>query len=60
MQVWTIWKELKLIPCLLEFQVGLDLFLNKVIIQSLNFGIIKVLVWNRQTKNFASSRFLKI
>ena len=43
MQVWTIWKELKLIPRLLESQVGLDPFLNKVIIQSLNFGIIKVL-----------------
>ena len=31
------------IPCFLEFKVGLDPILNKVIIQSLNFGFIKVL-----------------
>lgn len=31
------------IPSFVAFKVGLDPFLNKVIIQSLNFGIIKVL-----------------
>jgi hypothetical protein len=41
MQVWTIWKEWKVQPQFAAFRVGLDPFLNKVIIQSLNFGIIK-------------------